>query len=470
MFASTCFGQVISYPAEVRNKPFISVTDAPYLAKTGGPDSRQSINAALTAAAAQRACVYFPSGQYAIAGTLSWTGGLCVVADAGAILLYSGTGTAVSLTTPSGVFNGLAIRSTTGSANIGLDIVGATEFSSDHLYVGGSPRSRFTTGIRLRSSVIDINHLTSSWNSTGVLLDLDSSANSQVRLENGQYFQAVNAAIQLGDVGDAVIQKNYFEAVQSAILLDNLKGPVVATGTINISNNHALLLAASTGVTFANPQFLHINGRNAENALNVKQFHVDQNNVSGSSGSYCNTFLKLRTVPGNTYNLFFSGNTWVGCTVAAMFGDVNSIAVLSANESRPLGVPEFSGGMYGVDSRLDVTGVVASTYNGSYLPLPYVAPTSGIASPDRSYSPGLQSQIIECNSTANGNATVLLPTRPGTGQVITVKKIDSTAHNCVIEPQGNAIDGARESIDLNQRYGYGTFWYDGTGWWVLSRN
>ncbi len=306
------------------------------------------------------------AGVYRHSG-LTISGGFQVRGESqfAAVLKYTGSGTAITLTTPSGILEDIGIQSTTGhgSAAVGIDIHNSQELTMSNVAFGGGATSGFTTCMRLRSSGFYVHGGTMSWCDTDVLLDLDSAANVGMHFDDTLFFQSSNAAFEALDIGNFTASNIRIEAVQNVFLVDNTASSVVVSGSVVIEGADALLLGSSNGHTFTNPQFVNVNGNNGSNSIVLDTLTLRGNRIQSAAPSYCNTFSKTLST-GGSWRAIFEGNNWFfGCSTAVMTGDMSGILVQARDELLPNSQPEFDGGMLGTHS---IQGSNGTLFNYNY--------------------------------------------------------------------------------------------------------
>jgi hypothetical protein len=293
------------------------------------------------------------------AGTLQWEG-----SGTGSILQYTGSGTAITLTgSPAGQINNLVLISS-GSAAIGIDATGLTQFESHGLYIGGSPSTAFGVGVRLRGSSGEFYNFTSSWNPVGVLLDYYSGINNGILFENGTFWEESTAAFELLDVEGLTVRNSWFEAVQDAILITNPSFANILN--VKIKENVASLQTTYSPPSpiFTNPQFLHVNAVGSANQLILKGLQVSGNILNSSGGSYCNILTRAGGLANSLdpWIVEFDNNNWSNCTAAAIYAD-NSVTNIIANQETYTGLALTAGSPTVFSETVDTGGT--KHFNGN---------------------------------------------------------------------------------------------------------
>src|SRR5262249_54290470 len=145
----------------------------------GVTDDTAALQTAIRAAQSAGRPLFLPAGNYAYRG-LTITGGIDLYGEGAplyTLLQYKGTRAPLQLRNTGGRLRNFAIRSA-GAASAAIDAVNASELYLDHVQVGGSPASRFNIGIRFSQSAgVTLEHVVSSWNDVGILLDEGDRAN-----------------------------------------------------------------------------------------------------------------------------------------------------------------------------------------------------------------------------------------------------------------------------------------------------
>lgn len=81
------------------------------------------------------------------------------------------------------------------------------------------------------------------------------------------------------------------------------------------------------------------------------------------------------------------------------------------------------------------------------------------------YTVTINDYTVRCDATG-GAFTVTLPLSPGLGQIVNIKKVDTSGNNIIISGNGKNIDG-NGSASLTTAYSKLTIQYNGTNWDVL---
>jgi hypothetical protein len=289
-------------------------------------DDTGAIEAAIRAAQAAGRPVFLPAGTYSHRG-LTITGGIDIHGEGAplyTVLKYTGSGTALRLQNGGGMLRNFAVLSSAPAA-IGIDLFNASELSIGHVEVGGSPASGFATGVRLSQSAdITFEHLVSSWNGAGVVLGDGEWANSHVVIQNSNLFAHSGAAIQIKQGTAVYIEKNWIEAFQSAILLENGGGLTTANSVI-IRNNSMIS-------TIPGALALNVNGTSPRHGLYVYNLLFESNKVTTAMGKY-NVALSYALSPADSIGDFcFRNNLFSGAQLAAVHADSPSIHLYSDSD------------------------------------------------------------------------------------------------------------------------------------------
>jgi hypothetical protein len=307
----------------------------------GVSDDTDALRTAVEAARAANRSLLIPAGNYLIRG-LTITGGVDVYGEGAplnSVLTYTGSGTALRFENAGGRLRNLNIAST-GNAAVGIELVKASELYLDHIEVGGGPRSRFNTGARIaESGAVTLEHYVSSWNDTGVLLDHGKSANAHIIIQNSNFFEQ-SAAIQIRQATEVYIEKNWMEAFQTGLLLDN-QDAIVCANSIFVRNNSMMSIKPDSLA-------LKVSGSNPSNGIYTYNFQFEGNKIIKTSGSY-NVELRYRNASADSIARFgFRNNLFSGAASAAVFGDSPLIRTFSENDmTDPFGpaIPVFSDGL-----------------------------------------------------------------------------------------------------------------------------
>jgi hypothetical protein len=308
----------------------------------GISDDTDALRTAIEAARVANRSLLIPAGNYRIHG-LTISGGIDVYGEGAplnSVLTYTGSGTALRLENAGGRLRNLSIAST-GNAAAGIELVRASELYLDHIEVGGALKSSFATGVRVaESGAVTLEHYVSSWNDTGVLLDRGKSANAHIIIQNSNFFEQSAAAIQIREATEVYIEKNWLEAFQNGVLLDN-QDAIVCANSIFVRNNSMVSIKPDSLA-------LKVNGTNPSNGIYTYNFQFEGNKVIKSSGSY-NVELRYRnTSPDSIARFGFRNNLFSGAASAAIFGDSPLIRTFSENDmTDPFGpaIPVFSDGL-----------------------------------------------------------------------------------------------------------------------------
>jgi hypothetical protein len=308
----------------------------------GVTDDTEALRTAIVAAQSNSRSLFIPAGNYLIRG-LTLSGGIDIYGDGAplnSILTYSGTGAALHLENAGGRLRNLSIASA-GNASAGIELVRASELYLDHIEVGGSPKTRFAAGVRLtESGGVTFEHYVSSWNDTGILLDAGKSANAHIIVQSSNFFEQSVAAVQIREASDVYIEKNWMEAFQTGVLLDNRDG-IVCANSIFVRNNSMVSVKPDALA-------LQVNGRNPAKGIYTYNFQFEGNKVLKSSGNY-NVELRYTGAASDSIARFgFRNNLFSGAAMAAIFGDSPSIRALSENDmTDPFApaIPVFSEGI-----------------------------------------------------------------------------------------------------------------------------
>ena len=308
----------------------------------GVTDDTGALNTAIEAARTANHSLFIPAGNYLIRG-LTITGGIDIYGEGAplnSVLTYTGSGTALRLENAGGRLRNLNIAST-GNAAAGIEIVTASELYLDHIEVGGGPRTKFATGVRLtESGAVTLEHYVSSWNDTGVLLDRGKSASAHIVIQSSNFFEQSAAAIQIRQATEVYIEKNWMEAFQTGVLLDN-QDAIVCANSIFVRNNSMVSIKPDSLA-------LKVNGSNPSNGIYTYNFQFEGNKIIKSSGSY-NVELRYRSAaPDSIARFGFRNNIFSGASSAAVFGDSPLIRTYSENDmTDPFGpsIPVFSDGL-----------------------------------------------------------------------------------------------------------------------------
>jgi hypothetical protein len=327
----------------------------------GIADDTDALRTAIDAARSTGHSLFIPAGNYLIRG-LTIAGGIDIYGEGAplnSVLTYTGTGTALHLENAGGRLRNLSIASV-GNAAVGIELVRASELYLDHIEVGGSPKSRFATGIRLaESGAVTLEHYVSSWNDTGVLLDAGKSANAHIIIQNSNFFEQSAAAIRIREAAEVYIEKNWMEAFQTGLLLDNQDG-IVCANSIFVRNNSMVSIKPDALA-------LKVNGRNPSNGIYAYNFQFEGNKVIKGSGSY-NVELRYRNAsPDSIARFGFRNNLFSGAASAAIFGDSPLIRTFSENDmTDPFSpaIPVFSDGLTATTIRSGLLQLGSSPESG----------------------------------------------------------------------------------------------------------
>lgn len=195
-------------------------------------------------------------------------------------------------------------------------------------------------------------------------------------------------------------------------------------------------------------------------SLSASNLAVGNVTLSGSlsvSGSNVSTFDRINC------NHITSASNSSFQNVAITF-DITSVRSISANGTvSSSGVLKTTGtfsagstGQLGIDTNGDLatTGFIKS----SGLATSIVTKTAAYSASAYDYT------VL---SDASGGAfTVSLPTSPQTGQIIVVKKIDSSSNVVTVSASGKNIDGG-STYSISTQYTAIRFQYGGTQWWTI---
>jgi hypothetical protein len=281
----------------------------------GIADDTAALQAAVRAAQAAARPLFIPAGTYRHLG-LTIAGGIDLHGEGAplyTVLKYEGTGTALQLRNAGGRLRNFAVMST-GSAATAIDVFNGSELYFDHVQVGGSPASRFATGVRLsQSAAVTFEHLVSSWNDVGVLLDAGDWANAHVVIHDGNLFEHAVAPIQIRQGTGVYIERNWIEGFQSGILLDTAAGFTTANSVV-VRNNS--MISVHPGALA-----LRINGAAAHHPLYVYNFLFEGNKVSTAPGKYNVDLSYVGSARGSIGDFCFRNNLFSGAQVAAVHGD-----------------------------------------------------------------------------------------------------------------------------------------------------
>lgn len=308
----------------------------------GVADDTESLRAAIEAAQAARRSLFIPAGNYLIRG-LTITGGVDIYGEGAPLysrLTYTGSGTALRLEAGGGRLRNLTVASSGGAA-IGIDLVNASELYLDHVEVGGGPAMKFAAGVRLsQCGGVTLEHYVSSWNDTGVLLDSGKAANAHIVIQNGNFFEQANAAVQIREASEVYVEKNWMEAFQHAILLDNADG-IVCANSIFVAHNS--MFSAKPGSLA-----LKVNGRNPARGIYAYNFNLEGNKAIQTGGAYNVELRYGQSAPGSIARFGFRNNLFSGAATAAVFADSPLVRATSDNDmtdpfSAPL--PIFAGSL-----------------------------------------------------------------------------------------------------------------------------
>jgi hypothetical protein len=95
-----------------------------------------------------------------------------------------------------------------------------------------------------------------------------------------------------------------------------------------------------------------------------------------------------------------------------------------------------------------------------------VGASAAIVSTAANYLATTLDYTILCDATS-GAVTVTLPTTPITGQILNIKKTDSTAYSVIIARGGTSLIDGVTSVSFATQYETFTLQYDGTNWWII---
>jgi hypothetical protein len=308
----------------------------------GITDDTEALRTAFGAARSAKHSLFIPAGNYLFGG-LALSGGVDIYGEGApldSVLTYTGSGTALRLENAGGRVRNLTISSGGGGA-VGIDAVNSSELYLDHVEVGGGPNSKFTTGVRLsQCGGVTLEHYVSSWNDTGVLLDEGKSASAHIIIQNSNFFEQSAAGVRIREATEVYIEKNWMEAFQTGILLDNAEG-IVCANSIFIRNNSMVSRKPDALA-------LKVSGRNPGYGIYAYNFQFEGNKVINGSGDYNVELRYANTAPGSIARFGFRNNLFSGAVLAAVFGDSALIRAFSENDmTDPFSrsVPVFSQGL-----------------------------------------------------------------------------------------------------------------------------
>jgi len=289
-------------------------------------DDTAALQAAIAAAQSSGRPLFIPAGRYSYSG-LTVGGGVDIYGEGAplyTILHYKGTGTALQLRNSGGRLRNFAIFST-GAARTALDVVNASELYVDHVQVGGSPASRFTTGVRLsQSAAVTLEHFVSSWNDVGILLDAGEWANSHISIHDGNLFEHAVAPIQIKQGTGVFIERNWIEGFQTGILVENAGG-LVSANSVSVRDNSIISIRPGALA-------LHVNTTSEQQGLFVYNFVFEGNKVSTAAGDYNVELSYARSAAGSIGDFCFRNNLSTGAVRAAVYGDSPALQIYSDND------------------------------------------------------------------------------------------------------------------------------------------
>jgi len=109
------------------------------------------------------------------------------------------------------------------------------------------------------------------------------------------------------------------------------------------------------------------------------------------------------------------------------------------------------------DDLIGLTGNIQTQLNSKITP--------NIATKTGAYTVTSSDYTLLANSSTAG-FTITLPATPNSGEILNVKKVDSSANTVTINGNGKTIDGLSTLTINTQNQSY-TLQYDGTGWYIL---